>query len=95
MVTPQAESFDEGGPSTALRMYLDAAGETECAQGLTEGIGCAEWDAVLDDDQPAAAEALDDLGIEQLGIDDPVTPALVGGLQPLAEMGGQRIEIQC
>jgi len=79
MVTPQAESFDEGGPSTALRMYLDAAGETECAQGLTEGIGCAEWDAMLDDGQPATAEVLDDLGIEQPGIDGPVAPALVEG----------------
>jgi hypothetical protein len=49
---------------------------------------------VLDDGQPAAAAVLDDLGIEQPGIDGPVAPALVGGLYPLAEMGGQRVEIQ-
>ena len=34
---------------------------------------------MLDDGQPATAEVLDDLGIEQPGIDGPVAPALVEG----------------
>jgi hypothetical protein len=52
----------------------------------------AEHD-VLDFDQAAATLQLPDLAIDEVGGDLPNGLAGVCGLTPMAEMGGQRIEV--
>ncbi len=88
------EALDEGG--------LDAAGQTARAQGLTILIGCAEIDVRADfSHAPAATRTcggagvpFDDLGLQQSSVDRPTASALAHPLNPLSEMGRERIEIE-
>lgn len=82
----QVEAFDEGG--------LNATGEAKGAEGLAIVFRIAEQDVAADLDDAASAVAFDDLGIEQVGVNDPGAATLAGRLSPSSEMRSQGVEIE-
>ena len=64
-------------------------------QDLVECLGLTQQDMAADVSDAVPAVAVDDLGIEQSGIDAPKVAAFNGSLLPGSEMGHQRKEIQC
>lgn len=61
---------------------------------LTEVIGLSKKNQAADISDAVSAIAFDDLGIEQTGVDAPGAAAFVSRLNPSAEMGGQRVEVE-
>ena len=86
IVTPKAEPFNE--------RRLDSAGETEITQGLPEPVWGAETDAVLDGGEPVTAVMLNQLSIKQTSRDLPMLTVWVSGLNPLAKVSGESLEIE-